>query len=98
MFSDINIYLITFEFCKFHPFVLAPCQTGQLRLVGAVLANEGRVEICINNVWGTICDDFWERSDAAVVCQQLGYSIQGQYHKTVKPCLRKAFNPDPNLD
>ena len=58
---------------------LAPCQTGQLRLVGALLVNEGRVEICINNVWGTICDDLWGRSDAAVVCQQLGYPTQGQY-------------------
>ena len=55
-----------------------------MRLVGAVLANEGRVEICISNVWGTICDDLWERSDAAVVCQQLGYSIQGQYHENVE--------------
>ena len=73
--NEIGILNVNFSSC------LVPCQTGQLRLVGAVLANEGRVEICINNVWGTICDDLWERSDAAVVCQQLGYSIQGQYHE-----------------
>ena len=56
----------------------APCTTGQLRLAGGNIANEGRVEICINNVWGTVCDDFWGSADATVVCRQLGYSTQGQ--------------------
>ena len=51
--------------------------TDQLRLAGGNIANEGRVEICVNNEWGTVCDDSWGSTDATVVCLQLGYSIQG---------------------
>ena len=57
--------------------VSAPCTTGQLRLVGGNIPNEGRVEICMNNAWGTVCDHLWSNTNAMVVCQQLGYSAQG---------------------
>ena len=56
----------------------APCTTGHLRLSGGNSANEGRVEICMNNEWGTVCDDSWGANDAIVVCRQLGYPTQGQ--------------------
>lgn len=50
------------------------CSNGELRLVGGDVANEGRVEICYGNRWGTVCHDDWGSQDAAVACHQLGYS------------------------
>ena len=53
------------------------CSYGDIRLVGGTENYEGRVEICINDEWGTVCDDSWGDTDAQIVCNQLGYEPQG---------------------
>ena len=54
-------------------FKTAGCMHGAIRLAGSV-SSQGRVELCLNNTWGTVCDNMWGATDAGVVCRQLGFS------------------------
>ena len=58
------------------------CTRGAVRLVGGTNEREGRVEICNNNIWGTVCDDAWGANDATVVCRSLGFSTTGMFPAT----------------
>jgi len=53
------------------------CTTGEIRLRGGTNQREGRVEICIDRIWGTICDTSWDNREAQVACRQLGFSSNG---------------------
>lgn len=50
------------------------CTDGSVRLVGGIIQQEGRIEVCFNGVWGSVCPNYWNPIDAYVVCAQLGYT------------------------
>ena len=47
---------------------------GDIRLVEGSYLWQGRVEIFLSGVWGTMTDDYADYREASVVCRQLGYS------------------------
>ena len=53
-----------------------------MRLAGSSSSStRGRVELCHNNQWGTICDEGWDNSNAEVICKQLKYSSYGKFYQ-----------------
>ena len=67
------------------------CTVGTIRLVGGSNSYEGRVEICIDNSWSTVCDDEWGLEEAVVVCNQLGFAMKGNVSENVS-CDQAAVN------
>ena len=67
----------------------ALCADGDIRLAGGTTTNEGRVEVCINHAWGTVCDYHWGTEEADVVCSQLGFLPRG-WNYTVTLILQET--------
>ena len=49
------------------------CKHGDIQLTGGEKEGEGRVEVCYNGVWGTVCANGWDETAETLVCDQLGY-------------------------
>lgn len=77
------------------------CNQGDLRLVDGATSTEGRVELCNDNQWGTVCDDQWANVDAGVACGQLGFATAGQSqnkhaaYSYVHVCIRSQYRVEP---
>ena len=91
-------YLISCHYCV----LAALCKSGATRLVSegnSHFRSYGRVEICIDQAWSTICDEYFDSSDASVICHQLGFSRYGNIIKGVNldfkffMCYKGALSP-----
>lgn len=81
--SLLYVYIITISISLLY---LADCIDGHIRLDSAGLNIQesrnssltfGRVEVCFSGTYGTVDDNFWSNTEAAVVCRQLGISPYG---------------------
>ena len=57
-----------------------------MRLAGGASSLEGRVEICYNETWGTVCSNSWSSVDAGVVCSEQGFLQEGDQNAYVVMC------------
>lgn len=55
----------------------APCNDGDVELVSAPFERGGVVRVCINEMWGNVCEGELDPEFASVICSQLGYSRYG---------------------
>ena len=55
----------------------------------------GRVELCMNGSFYSICRDSWDLNHATVVCKQLGFSEYGMLVCVVYCVLFHTFIPVP---
>lgn len=78
-----SLHMCTLLFSLF----TATCRDGDVRLITGdtdesyYIKDElarGRVEVCVGDTYGTVCDNLWDYEDASVVCIQLGFSPYGK--------------------
>ena len=69
------------------------CDDGEVRLVNGKSEMDGRVEICLNQRWGTVCDSQWTDNHTAVVCRHLGFSdiIGGRLNHPIPLSIQLYF-------
>ena len=61
---------------------MSVCSNGDVRLTGGN-SSSGRVEICYDNTYSSVCDTDWDIINAGVVCRQLGFRFSSKSHNLV---------------
>ena len=53
------------------------CTTGAVRLAGGTSPANGRVEVCINGFWTSLCSVNFDTVEANIVCAEVGHQGLG---------------------
>ena len=72
-------YAVAGVICQGNTTSETECSSGDLRLVGGGSESDGRVEVCVDGFWGTVCDQNWSQREAITVCRQAGLPSSGTY-------------------
>ena len=59
-------------YTNLYPFI--GCERNAIQLIGGKNKFEGRVEVCQDGQWKTVCNRGWNNVEARVVCRQLGFA------------------------
>lgn len=58
------------------------CNDGDVQLVDGTTEYKGRVEVCVNGVWSTVCAySGWYSNAARIVCSQIGALTKGLHNR-----------------
>ncbi len=68
------LYITKYICLELNQALYSSCEDGDVRLVNGSSVLEGRLEICVNHVWGTVCDRRFGTSEAEVACRKLGFA------------------------
>ena len=63
--------------------VITDCTNEAMRLVSGPSNREGRVEVCVDGRWGTVCGEGWGDTEAGLVCASLGFPREGKLTRTI---------------
>lgn len=76
-FSDVPMIVLSF-------LIFLSSTDGSLNLAASYNRYNGRLEIYINNRWGTVCNNSFGKAEADVACRQLGYTEANSYGSAVE--------------
>lgn len=78
--SSLCVYPIHYNSQELIQFIfseLDPCNDTEVIRLSPLTSNNnrtlGRLEVCYDGYWGSVCDHFPDRVTADVVCRQLGH-------------------------
>lgn len=54
-------------------FIAPECNENEVRLAGGWTRYSGRVEMCLEGMWRSVCYEVWSYIESNIVCKELNY-------------------------